>query len=78
VEGLAEAFSKFKRLKVIHLKRDVIGECNPEEYVLELAEKCLQLKEVVVTDNRKYPRKVFLCSITRDGSVPRIFRLEEL
>jgi hypothetical protein len=77
VNGLAEAFSKFEKLRVIHIKRVTIGECNPEEYVLKLAEKCLKVEEIVVTDY-KFPRKDTLTTIVRDGLVPLVYRLEEL
>jgi hypothetical protein len=77
VDGLAETFSKFEKLKVVHLNRETIGEYNPEEYVLTLAEKCLKLEEIVVT-NYGFPRKDTLATIVRDGLVPRLYRLEEL
>jgi hypothetical protein len=64
---------------VIHLEMITFGSRNPEEYMLKLAEKCLKLEGIVVTDySTLNPKSTSLAVIVRDCLVPRLYHLEEV
>jgi hypothetical protein len=82
VKSLVEVFSLFKKLRVIYLRRVVIGTSNIEKvkkYVVELAAGCAKLEKVVIT-HLAFPKKDISLLIARDdpGSVPRVYCVEEL
>lgn len=76
VQNLAEVFSLFERLRVIHLRPKVIGAGEVEDYVLGLANSCLKLEKVVV--DRYRSKKDMSFYIDRDELIPRIYYTEEL
>jgi hypothetical protein len=66
MNGIIEAFSKFEKLRVIRIRRDIGHGFNLEKVVRKLAEKCLKLEEIGVIDSDIIPRVSTLITIVRD------------